>query len=280
MKEGIHFGIPMAGYLLLDALSSGVCHTLLSYSPQHAKHQQTAPSDPSDASDMGTAIHSALLEGIDIIESVDAKDWRTNAAKEARELAYAAGKIPILAHKVEAVNRAVRAARVYLESSPLAGILDNGHPEVTMVWQEGDTLCKARPDWLTDDGLTMLHVKTTTGSANPQAWIRAQLAASGYDVSWAFYQRGAQALGMTPDAYFLVIEQNAPYGCSLVGMSAAMADIADRKVTRALKLWAECQQNGAWPAYPSDITYAEPLPWQLAEAEEMAALDNSEGFVL
>ena len=77
----------MSEYLSLDALSSGVCHTLLTESPYHARFKQENPGAPSSVSDMGIAIHDGLLEGVDRIVAIDADDWRTKAAKEARDAA-------------------------------------------------------------------------------------------------------------------------------------------------------------------------------------------------
>ena len=276
MKPGIHQGIPMAQYLALDALSSGLCNTLLQCSPFHAAWQQKhRDEDASAASDIGTAIHDVLLEGIDRIVPIDAPDWRTKAAKEAREQARANGGIPMLLHKVAQIDAAVKAAKAYIAGSELAGVFDTGAPEQVMIWQEDGALCKARPDWLTADHSVLLHVKTTSGSANPESWIRNQLVNSGYDVACAFYERGLSeargaALPKPPLSVFLVIEQNAPHGCSLVALSPAMMDLASRKVARAIDAWSACRSANRWPAYPSRIAYAEPRNWDIQAEEEGA----------
>jgi len=220
---------------------------------------------------MGTAIHDALLEGIDRIAVIEADDWRTKAAKEARDAARTEGKIPILARKVEQVEDAVSAALSFIEKSEIAGVFHRGKPEQTVIWKEESLICKARPDWLTDDRSILLHVKTTQGSAEPSSWIRGQLTNMGYDVAWAFYQRGCP-VGLS---VFLVIEANAPYGCSLVGLDPAMQDLADRKVSRAIATWQQCKATGKYPAYSSRIHYAEPRAWQLEE-EESHAFTNEE----
>lgn len=285
MKPGIH-QITMSEYLALKALSSGLCHALLTSSPFHAKYEQDNGSfDDTDASDMGTAIHDALLEGIDRIAVIEADDWRTKAAKEARDAARAAGKIPMLARKVAQVEAAAKEARDFIDGksghkpSEIAGVFDGGKPEQTLIWKEGDILCKARPDWLTEDRSIMLHVKTTAGSAEPSSWIRNQLAPMGYDVAAEFYDRGLATIAGTHSGsecltVFLVIEQNAPHGCSLVSLSPAMQDLASRKVDRAIRIWQECQASGRYPCYPSRICYAEPQNWQLIEAEGWATEDQ------
>jgi hypothetical protein len=262
----------MAEYLKARGLSASVCNQLLQYSPFHARYWQAADTqDDTAASDMGTAIHSALLEGVDAIVALDFKDWRTNAAKEARDAARTAGKIPMLAHKVAALEMAVGAAKHFIVGSELAGVFDSGEPEATLIWQEGALTMKARPDWLSADRSLMLHVKTTAGSANPDSWIRNQLTPMGYDLALAFYERGLNAVTESPciiKSVFLVIEQEPPHGCSLVGLDPASLDLARRKADRAIRIWEQCKRTGKYPAYPNRICYAEPLPWDAARFEE------------
>lgn len=271
MKAGIFPAIKMSEYLSLKALSSGRCNTILTQSPFHALHDEGG--DPSEVSDIGTAIHDGLLEGVDRIVAIEADDWRTKAAKAARDEARAAGKIPMLARKVEQVTHAIESAKAYMLSSEIAEEWSGAsESELTIIWKEGKLFCKARPDWLSADRSLLIHVKTTAGSAQPESWIRNQLTACGYDLAVAFYERGLYAAEdgagqNAPTSVFLIIEQNAPYGCSLVGLSPAMLDLASRKAERAIRIWQECQETGHFPCYPSRIAYAEPMPWQLANEE-------------
>ena len=81
-----------AGPCPAPELSNSLIKVLLGQSPLHAwtKHPKLNPGFrqyESDKFDRGTAAHSMLLEGEDNIVIVDAEDWRTKAAKEAREAA-------------------------------------------------------------------------------------------------------------------------------------------------------------------------------------------------
>lgn len=261
MKPGI-YDIPMSQYLALPYLSSGVCHRLLVSSPCHARFSQDEPNDPSDATDRGEAIHDGLGR-VDRVISLDYPDWRKNEAKAAREEVRAAGKIPLLAHKAQMVKDGIEAAQNFIAQTQLAGIFDHGKPERTIIFEWEGVKCKARPDWLSDD--VCLHVKTTQGSANPEAWIRNQLVNSGYDVSIAFYSLATDG----HEHVFLVIEQNPPYGCSLVALTPAMHEIAMAKTLRAIRTWKHCETSGEWPSYPTEIHFAEPRPWELAQMEQM-----------
>jgi hypothetical protein len=292
-RPGIYSGVPMADYLALPYLSSGLCHTILTCSPYHARHeQQHRVFEDNEAIDTGVAIHDALLEGVDRIEAIRPEDhrskptkanpegaipkgWTNNAIKAARDAARAAGKIPMLAGEVQNIKNAVEAAREFIDRSELAGLFDDGQPEATIVWDDEGVICRARPDWLSGDHGVLCHVKTTQGSAHPEAWIRSQLVTSGYDVAYAFYERGLYSLPCDGrpalTSVFLVIEQSAPYGCSLIALDPAMMDIAERKVARAIATWRQCVATNRWPCYPARIAYASPKPWQIAEEEERQA---------
>ena len=265
MTPGIH-QITMREYLSLKALSSGLCNTLLQYSPFHAKHEQDGgPSDDSEASDMGTAIHDCLLEGRDRIVSIDAADWRTKAAKEARDLARSQGGIPMLAHKVSQVEAAVKAAKEFVAGSEIAGVFDSGKPEQTVIWKEGDILCKARADWLSDSW--HISVKTTTGSANPKHYTRFTVSQQGHDTGLAFYRRGMEALGIEVEHRILLIEQDA-LGVCCFGLAPSKLEYANGRIDRAISIWQQCQKSGVYPAYPTQTCFAEAQPWELASEQE------------
>ena len=282
MKSGIHYDVSMADYLALDALSSGVCHALLSQSPLHAKYHKEHPDESNSAMDIGTIAHQILLEGNqDGIVIVDADDWRTKAAKEQRDAAHALGKAAVLAGKMAEILNMVDAAKAFVASSEIAGIFERGKPEVTLVWDDDGLLCKARPDFLPNDRSLILHVKTTQGSAEPESWIRNQLFSSGCDVAAVFYERGMnfEIHGDTVlandaiQSVFIVIEQQPPYGCSLIGLDPMTRDNAERKVTRAIAKWRQCKATSTWPCYPSQICYAETPAWELAATERRELID-------
>lgn len=278
LEPGLH-RISMAHYLALPYLNSGACNTILRSSPFHAKYEIDHPDSASvNTANMGTAAHDAILEGVDRIEVIDADSWRTKAAKEARDAALDAGRIPLLPDDAQNVLAMRTAVMEYIKTSEASGVFDQGEAELTIIWDEPNGVrCKARPDWLSADGAFMLHLKTTDASAAPTPWIRRQMASMGYDLVAMFYERGLATLrdqipgddGKQPaTSVFLIAEQNPPFGCSLVGLSNQMADIASQKVERAITAWGKCLQAGRYPCYPSRIAYAEPTAWQATEAEQ------------
>ncbi len=263
MKPGLYPKMPMAEYLSIKAFSSGLGQRILTQSPLHAWTESpwnpNRERDDSGTADIGTFAHAMLLEGgSDALVVVQAADWRTNAAKAERGAARAAGKLPILAHKVPEVEAMVKAAYEYVLESEIMGIFAKGAAEQTVVFESEGVLCKARPDWL---GEYCLSYKTTAGSAQPDAWIRTQLPQ--YDLGIALYGRGTGKRVVT-----LVQEQSAPFSCSLIGLDPAYQALAEARLDQALSMWKSCLELGKFPAYPTRICYAQPKPWQLAEAEE------------
>jgi len=274
---GLYADMSMAQYLAISAFSSGMCHTILSASPLHAWTDSwlnpNREREDSSKMDLGTYAHALLLEGGHVgLVMIEADDWRAKAAKEQRDEARAAGKLPILAHKLPEVEAMVKTAKEYIANSEISNVFDTGLPEETVIFDLDGVRCKIRPDWLTADYGLILSYKTTAGTANPESWIRTQLPS--YDAATVFYEKGVATLSpddMPPRCVHLVQEQSYPYACSLICLSPAWDDLATRKMWRAVGIWKECLANGYWPAYPDRICHAEPMPWEEQRFAEQEA---------
>lgn len=273
----------------VPALSSSIVQTLLTHSPRHAwfKHPRLNPNfqqeERSDF-DIGTCAHALLLEKTDDkLEVIDPRDhigprggvpkgWTNDSIRAARDEARAARKIPLLVDQAAAVREMVGVAEKYIAGSELAGIFKDGEAERTMIWQEGPTWFKARPDWLTSDQSILLHYKTTATNAEPDRFGNRMLGLMGYDVALMFYERGLYQMPIkgerpAPRSVILAQETEPPYECSLVGLDPERADLASRKVELAVSLWARCMKSGNWPAYPKRVCYIGVKPWEVADVE-------------
>jgi hypothetical protein len=258
---------------------------MLTASPLHAwqEHPRLGALGTFEANeaDIGSAAHDLFLHGEERIVVVDADSWRTNKAKDERDAARAAGKIPMLAIKMPAVNAMALRAHRFIEQSQFDGIFERGAAERTIVWKETgpdvkhDIYCRARPDFMTHDYDLILHYKTTSASARADKFIRGIMQNMGYGFSLRFYARGlSQIIQPTPHTHHLMLvqEQDAPYACTLIGLTPAKAQIEDDRVKVAINKWQHCIADDHWPDYDHRIHYAEPTPWELAEAEgEMLA---------
>ena len=168
--------------------------------------------------DIGVAAHLAVLEPerqADSIVLIEAGDYRTTKAREARDAARAAGKVPLLPYQFDIV----RAIAGSIRAHPIASeAFRGGEAEVTLIWPDPETgvPCKARPDYLPAHGRWLVDLKTAA-SANPRSW-RDQAYRLGYHARAAWYLDGAEAvLGQAPEEYwFVIVEKEPPYLVSVV----------------------------------------------------------------
>jgi hypothetical protein len=256
------------------SLSASVAKILLNKTPLHAMlaHPRLNPNYREDESarfDIGSAAHSLLLEGDGKMVVVDAKDWRTNAAKEERDAARAIGKYPILAYQEHNIREMVKVAKAFISTSELAGIFELGKPEQTLVWREENGIwCRARLDLLSNDYRRIIDYKTTT-SANPEEWARKQIIQLGYDIQAQFYTRGTYIVtGVSPEFTFLLQEIEPPYACSLVAFDNTYLNLGNMKIDIAIRLWETCMSGGVWPGYLPTVQYCSAPVWAMREFDE------------
>lgn len=270
MKPGI-YDIPAAEYHAdpcpEPSLSSGIARILLSKSPRHAwhAHPRLNPAhEPEDSTDfdIGQAAHQVMLrDPSKVLAIIDADDWRTKAAKEARAEAIAAGRLPLLRDQ----SRRVAAMHVAVETQLLGheaeGAFANGKPEQTLIWQDdGGIWCRARLDWLPDERRSplVLYDFKTSYSANPDVWTRTLYNDDG-DVQAAFYARGIEAvLGITDVRFrFVVVETAPPHCMSVIELDPAAVALARARMSYAMQTWRECLRANKWPGYPARVCHVE-----------------------
>lgn len=253
-------------------LSASVAHLLCTSSPAHARaaHPKLNPHlerEESEKFDIGNAAHGILLEGLDRIVEVDAKDWRTKGAKEEREAAYAAGYTPLLLTQAQRVREMVTAVRAQLGAIDTLGgpplFADGGRAEQTIVWEEDGIACRALIDWLHADRMTVDDFKTTGGSAAPERWPVGPIFDRGYDVQAVFHSFAVRSLtGSLPEFRFVVAETSPPYAVAVYTLGADAWAVAEAKVAFALRSWGECLAANSWPAYPLAVGTVGLPPWQ------------------
>ncbi|NIP90266.1 MAG: hypothetical protein GWN84_06210, partial [Gammaproteobacteria bacterium] len=120
----------------------------------------------------GSLIHRLFLGAGPELCIVDAGDWRTKAAKEARNEAREAGQIPVLRHKLDEAERTAGKLRQKYNAMELGLPLDKAETECVITWRadtvHGPIWCRARLDALWRTLATALDVKTS-GNAHPRA---------------------------------------------------------------------------------------------------------------
>lgn len=263
----------------VPTLSCSIAKLLCNESPLHAwtHHPKLNPEferRTDEKFELGTVCHSVFLEGEAAVEIIEAENYRTKAAQEAKYEARVRGKIPLLADQWDEVVRTVDAAREQLaRKRVIPAVLADGKPEVTITWDEpGGVVCRSRIDWLHSDYAAMDDLKFTSRSANPRTWSRT-IFGLGYDIQSEFYSRGVERLtGVRPQFRLAVVEVNPPHAVSIVALAPDSATIARKKVDFAIDLWRRCLDRDEWPGFTDEVAYATLPAWEEAawlEREEM-----------
>jgi PDDEXK-like uncharacterized protein DUF3799 len=201
--------------------------------------------------DIGVATHLAVLEPnrqVDSIVLIEAGDYRTTRAREARDAARAEGKVPLLPYQYDIV----RAIAGSIRTHPIAGeAFRGGEAEVTLTWQDPETgvPCKARPDYLPAHSGWLVDLKTAS-SANPRTW-RDQAFRLGYHARAAWYLDGAETiLAKAPEEYwFVIVEKEPPYLVSVVSFDQKSLEWGRRANRKACTLFARSIAENDWPSY-------------------------------
>lgn len=222
--------------------------------------------------DVGKAAHARVLGVGEPVVVVDASDWRSEEARMARDAAYEAGKVPILARD----NVAIDGMAASLGDHPIAPLLfTTGKPEVSAFWidRETEVQCRARFDWLpekTSGKRLIVPDLKTAATAAPSEFAKAA-ARFGYYVQAEHYRDAIVAHGIDSDPAFLfvVIEKEPPYLVT-VAQFAKPDDVrlARAAVDRARRVFKECMESDNWYGYPEIVNDLELPMWLHYELEE------------
>lgn len=272
LTEGLH-DVPAERYhgpglCPWPALSKSTIHTLVERSARHAwvRHPDLNPNfepEAADKFDFGHACHAALFENERGIAIIEAENWRTKAAKAARDDARSNGRYPILAGDMAEIRAIAAAARAQIRATDLGDILDNGLAEQTLIWGDAGAWCKARIDWLPTGGNVVLDYKTTSASAHAEEFGKKGFFDLACDLQDAWYRRGLDAvLGKRGWQFrFVVQEIKPPYALSILAADPHTQRQADAKIEEALDLWRWCLREKRWPGYTKLTAFVSPPPW-------------------
>lgn len=231
--------------------------------PAKFKWQRDNGSEHKAVFDFGSAAHRLVLGAGADLEVIDADNWMTKAAKEARAAAYAEGKTPLL--RDELVQ--VQAMAATLREHPIASALfdpERGLPEQSLFWDLDGTAKRARLDWLPDlhNGRMILADYKSTVSSEPGSFAKS-VANFGYAMQADFYMNGVRALGLADDVAFLFVtqEKTAPYLISVFELDAEYLRIGAALNRQAEEVYAECTATDSWPSYSDDVVRLSPPSW-------------------
>lgn len=201
--------------------------------------------EPTAAMRMGTLVHCAVLEPVELaLRYAIAPDRRTKEGKAEAAAMMARGIEPVSAADLETAI-AIAAA---VHAHPLAALLlADGQPEQSFWFNDAPTglRCKCRPDWF--NGATIVDLKTTT-DASPRGFARS-VAQYRYHVQASHYLAGTGAQRFV----FVAVEKTYPYGVAVYELDAAALVRGEELRRHDLQVIADCEATGEWPGYGASI---------------------------
>jgi hypothetical protein len=252
-----------------NSLSSSGAKTIITLTPAEYMAQLLEPRDPKPAYDFGHAAHKMVLgKGGDLVR-VDAENWRTKVAQDARKKAWAHGKAPLLKAQIQQAQ--VMAGKVF--ANPIAAkLLESGSAELSGYWHDDATgvRLRFRPDFLPDvgNGRPIIVDYKTAKSANPKQFAKAAFD-YGYYQQAAWYIDGlAETTGCTDAAFIFIVQQkDAPFLVSLSQLEPEDVDLGRQQNRRAIDIYARCWETGVWPGYEGIALLALP-GWARRQIED------------
>jgi hypothetical protein len=263
----------LADPVLVPSLNASVAKVLVERSPLHARaahprFNAELEADATEEQDVGTAAHAMFLRGEAAVAVLDFPDFRTKVAREARDEARRAGKVPLRAERYDALMRMVAVLERFRQDT---GAFTDGLPERTLVWLDGTTWCRAKVDWLPHEPSAWIwDLKTVSGAATLQKWVRAAYDQH-CDLQAVFHCRGSEFLHGEPPAgmNFAVIESKPPHGIAVFSLGPQALEIGEAKAKQAIRIWGQCMETGRWPGYPIEQQWIEPPVWVLHEWQHL-----------
>jgi hypothetical protein len=261
MKPGICSELSNAEYHSAEGVSSSDLKTLFATCPAKWRYKKENPEPAKDAWNLGTAVHSLILEPEKTANDIAVMpkiDRRTKAGKTeyAEFIEQSNGKTVVTADQW---NEAQFMAEAVLNNPQAREALSDGKAEqsVFSVDELTGLTTKARPDYWT--GSLLIDVKTTR-DASPRGFEKAA-ANLGYHIQAAYYLDVCEQHRSAEDFLFICVESEAPYltACYLADPFFIQRGREDYRL--ALNTLKHCFDNDEWPGYSPEIEYLSLPGW-------------------
>jgi hypothetical protein len=260
-QPGIYRGISSEDYFAdpcpIPSLTQSQCKTMLERSAKHVwtHNPRLNPNyEPDDDTkfDVGNVAHRLVLGRGKDFEVIDFEDWRTKAAKEAREEAAKAGKIAVLKHQFQKAFDMAGVAQVKLSRHQERGAFTNGDAEVMIAWEEDGVWFRSLIDWLHADLRTVDDYKSTAKSVADH--VLGYVAFSGmWHVQAAFIERGLDVLDPANAGRrrfrFIAQETDKPHELNVMPMNKHWMTMGHKQVSAAIAKWTPAVKANRWGGY-------------------------------
>lgn len=273
---GIHEGVPFDVYQNWDAWNPSTIKVLLDESPMAMRHTMDEGSESTDAMNLGTACHLAILQPDQFQARIVVWPEGRRAGKvwDAFEAEHA-GKLILTAKEYNACLHVRDSVRAHKPSAELLGL--DGRAEVSIVWEDSATgaLCKGRIDFLTD---TCIPDLKTAADPRPFAFTNAAVK-YGYYISMGAYLDGLWSLGHQAEtAHFIVVGNKPWHDVVRYDMSPASLRAGLRKWQDGLKHALECERLGRWPGCAPEPVQFELPEWAMGGGESLITVGGESVF--
>ncbi len=253
--------MPAEKYHAVDALSKSMMTKILK-SPAHYKAALDEHQEPSKAMQLGTAIHTAVLEPhlySQVVAVIPPDiDHRTKEGKQWKE------QHKSRIHLTHAEDIDVQGVANSVRRHPFWDIINCEHSiEASVFAEDAETQIplKARPDLWIKEPAILVDVKTTD-DASPEAFSRT-ISTFGYHIQAAHYlaMTGAESF------IFVAVERKAPYAVGIYRLDAEWLQAGENLRRKAISTLHECRALDSWPAYPTTTITLSCPKWVLNKSE-------------
>ncbi len=268
----------------LVRLSPSVAKAMLARNPKHGwlRHrllgnvQKTATSAMIDGK-----IYEALVTGDTDgrLVIVDAANYQTNKAKEARDKAEKEDKLPILAAKLDGYNHN---AMLFIEQLERRGIHFDGILQKRFEWNHNGVPCSGVTDHINPKTGQIDEIKVTSDaseSAIVMMMANHYYAMQGESYREAFAEEYPDMAGRQK-VRFIFLEPDPIPQVQIVEPAGSMRQLGQMQWDRACAMWGECLKNNDWPGYPEQVLSVEAPAWRLSSEEQLkweTEMSNLEG---
>jgi hypothetical protein len=240
--------------------TEGLSGSMLKYlkrSPKHYKHRLDNPVEPTEAMQVGSLVHTLILEPEKFHQDYFVMPEglrRDKRSKEYQGILSQHGNKTIVAHG--SYLEALEIIMAVKSDSHAVNILyaTTGEMEKPVIWQEEGVLCKGRLDRYLTDLQVVVDLKTTN-DASPKGFSYT-LYKQDYGLQLAHYLAGIKhTLGLEayPAAVVIAVENVEPYAVQCYSISATRLDEAFRERSHLLEVYKSCLESGIWRAYEGGI---------------------------
>jgi exodeoxyribonuclease VIII len=224
---------------------------LIEAAPAKAKARlDGAPSEPTPAMLLGTAVHAAVLEPWALIKSPEFNKRSKEGKAEAEAFAQEhTGKV-IVDPDTFAI---VQGMREGVMRHPVARrIFDDGLPEQSCFAELLGVPVRCRPDWYRPSAGLLTDLKSVT-EGTPDGFSKS-VAKWNYHLQHAFYMDVCRAAGFDIRSFvFVVVETKPPFCAAVYVLDDEAVEIGRDTYRRLLDIYKRCVETNDWPGYPDTI---------------------------